>query len=337
MDSSSFQLHRINLDSLNSDPYDLALCALGYESRATAMFKRKQPRATRVVALGFDFGNCLSYDSNLQYFKRSKYEVIENIPDITFEEICEDVLESSIPKTSTNERFRVLIDISCFNRYRLATLISLIAKFSRNRTIEIDFYYTVAKYEEPNHNYIPNTVVNPVHPAFAGWSSTPANPTAAIVGLGYEQDQALGIVEYLQANPVWLFSPSSGEKKYRPAVASSNELLLEELPESHVITYHVEEPLDTFNLLDGMIRGLQHDHTVVTVPFGPKIFVLCSLLAGWRHRSSAVWRVSAGTRIEPTDRRASEHQCVLRVIAMPPDSASTHLRPSSIPLSSSSD
>jgi hypothetical protein len=268
-------------------------------------------------ALGFNFGNCLSFKHNLAVFRKNKIEPIVDIPDELFQTHLQSIIGDSLAVLDEDEIFRVLIDISCFNRYRLAAILDLLRFASKTREIVVDFYYSVAKYGGPSQTYVPNTVVSPVHRAFAGWATTPANPTAAIVGLGYEQDQALGIVEHLQANPVWLFSPMSGERRYEPAVKAANELLLSELPPSHVVKYNVEQPADTFRLLEGMVRGLQHDHNVVLVPFGPKMFVLCSLLAAWRHDSSAVWRVSAGVGIEPQDRQASRFRSLLRISARP--------------------
>lgn len=317
MDESTFKVESIQLENLTHDEYSLSVYALGYEKRATAMLDLVNPRSERSVALGFNFGNCLSFQHNRLTFRRKKIELIEDLPDEAFEMQLRSIIVESLAALAKDEIYRVLVDISCFNRYRLASILDLLRSISKTRQIVVDFFYSVARYSEPSHIYVPNAVVSPVHRAFAGWATTPANPTAAIVGLGYEQDQALGIVEHLQANPVWLFSPVSGEKRYEPAVHAANELLLEELPEKHVVKYNVEQPADTFRLLDGMVRGLQHDHNVVMVPFGPKIFVLCALLTAWRHDSSAVWRVSPGVGIEPHDRQASRFRSLLRVSAQP--------------------
>jgi hypothetical protein len=317
MDESTFNVESIQLENLTQDEYSLTLYALGYEKRATAMLDLVNPRSKRSVAIGFNFGNCLSFKRCLSIFQGKKIELREGVPDEEFEMQLQNIIEESLVVLDEDATYRALVDISCFNRYRLASILDLLRSVSKTRKVVIDFFYSVARYSEPSHLYVPNAVVSPVHRAFAGWATTPANPTAAIVGLGYEQDQALGIVEHLQANPVWLFSPVSGEKRYEPAVIEANELLLEELPAKHVVKYNVEQPADTFRLLDGMVRGLQHDHNIVMVPFGPKIFVLCALLTAWRHDSSAVWRVSPGAGIDPHDRQASRFQSILRVSARP--------------------
>lgn len=317
MDESTFTVESIQQDDLTRDEYSIIVYALGYEKRATAMLDLLNPRSKRAVAIGFNYGKCLSYKTNYSTFRRKNVELIEDISDEAFEVQLNIIILESLAVLASDEIFRILVDISCFNRYRLASILNFLRSISKTRKIVVDFFYSIARYSEPSHSYVPNAVVSPVHPAFSGWATTPANPTAAIVGLGYEQDQALGIVEHLQANPVWLFSPASGEKRYEPAVSAANQLLLEELPPDHVVKYNVEQPADTFRLLDGMTRGLQHDHNVVMVPFGPKIFVLCSLLAAWRHTSSAVWRVSPGVGIEPHDRKASQFRSLLRVAAQP--------------------
>jgi hypothetical protein len=310
---SSFQPRPISLGTLQSTKYNLTIFALGYESRAIELLRLGSLNSNNVLAIGFNYGKTLSFAENRKAFLAVGAQVEDDIQDENFEKVALDHIDRSISNVSDELPIRLLIDISCFNRFRLAVLIDLIRRRATQRNFIVDFFYSLAKYVEPSSSYTPNEFVRPVHPAFSGWSTTPADPTAAIVGLGYEQDQALGIVEYLQANPVWLFSPSSAERRYLPAVKLANQLLLEELDESYVVQYSVEQPIDIFQQLDGMIRGLQHDHNVVVVPFGPKIFVLCSLLAAWRHPTAAVWRVSPGLRISPQDRRASRYHCLLRV------------------------
>lgn len=317
MFESIFNIEDAELEDLSKLNYCLVIYAWGYEQRATNMLKLYNPKSDRAVAIGFNFANCLAYNSNKSILSKGGVELFAEIEDQNFQDLMQRILAEATENLEQNEPCRILVDISCFNRYRLASIIHLISAAAKLHRFVVDFFYSVAKYSDPPLIKVPNTVVSPVHPAFAGWPTQPANPTAAIVGLGYEQDQALGIVEYLQANPVWLFSPVSSEKRYEPAVENANGLLLEELPEDHVVKYEVEQPANTFRLLDGMIRGLQHDHNVVVVPFGPKIFVLCSLLAAWRHTNSAVWRVSAGTGIDPYDRKASKFQSLLRISAQP--------------------
>lgn len=310
---SNFQLKPINLEGISSTTYDLAIYALGYEQRATQLVKSTEILAQTSISYGFNYGKTLSFSKNRNIFNNHGIKVVEDISDEEFEIDFKRQLISIAAAVAPSKPCQILIDISCFNRFRLAAMVNTIRQLSTELNFIVDFFYSLARYSDPSHSYTPNEVVKPVHPSFSGWSTTPANPTAAIVGLGYEQDQALGIVEYLQANPVWLFSPNSAETRYMPAVRDANKLLLEELDDTYIIQYEVDKPIDIFQQLEGMIRGLQHDHNVVIVPFGPKIIVLCSLLASWRHPTSAVWRVSAGARIAPQDRKASKYFCLLRM------------------------
>ncbi|ABE45262.1 hypothetical protein [Polaromonas sp. JS666] len=315
MDKSDFDLAEINLEQVVKIDYDLVVYALGYESRATKLLELVGQRKNRAVAFGFNYGQGISFEKNTEAFSRQEVKQVKELSDSQFQAEFERELKDAITNKSDGHIFRLLVDISCFNRFRLASVVSSIAKFAEHRPIAVDFFYSIAKFNAPPIGHITNSIVDAVHPSFAGWSRIPANPTAAVIGLGYEQGQALGVVEYLQANPVWVFPPQSGELRYFDAVNQANSLLLDELPKGKNVPYKVEQPLDTFRAVEGLTRGLLLDYNVVLVPFGPKIFVLIALLAAWRHRSIAVWRVSPGTAIEPTEREASEHYSLIRVNA----------------------
>jgi hypothetical protein len=180
--------------------------------------------------------------------------------------------------------------------------------------LAVDFAYSLAEFEKPITTRYPNTVVGPAHSAFAGWSQGGYASTAAVLGLGYEQDQAIGVVEYLQAGEVWAFSPSSPIEKYKIAVREANNLLLSEMNSGQVLDYDVCSPTSIISRLESVVRGLGDSHSVVLVPFGPKIFVLCSLLIAAMKKEVAVWRVSQGSGIKACERIASHVEVGLQIV-----------------------
>lgn len=313
MDKSDFNIQTIELQHVQSTKYHLAIHAIGFEARAIELLKQVKYEADHAIAFGFNYGQTISYADNLTFFRANNVKTLVDLDDSQFERDFHHELALATAR-SRDHAFRLLVDISCFNRTRLAAIISSISVAAQLVKLEVDFFYAVARFSPPSALYVPNSVVGPIHSLFSGWSRIPANPTAAVIGLGYEQGQALGVVEYLQANPVWVFSPTSGEFQYTLAVSNANTLLLEELPTEQVVTYQVEKPCDAFQEVEGLARGLLQDYNVVLVPFGPKIFVLTALLVAWRHRSIAVWRVSPGTRIDPVQREASGHYSTVRLI-----------------------
>lgn len=291
--------------------YDLAVFALGFESRATNLINDVAERATRSAALGFDYGHEVAYQANVRDFRAADVDIRESLSD----QIFEAVLDELFGRIDDDECRSVFVDISCFNRFRLAAIVRalFVAAQSRKNQLTVDIAYSLAQFEKPGGERHPNTVVGPAHQAFAGWSQGGYSSTATVLGLGYEQDQALGVVEYLQAGEVWAFTPSSPIQEYRAEVVQANALLLSEIRPSHIIDYDVCSPASVVATLESVVSGLGTDHSVVLVPFGPKIFVLCSLVVAAMRQDIAVWRVSQGIHISPHDRRASNVTVGLRL------------------------
>ncbi|MCD2511578.1 hypothetical protein [Comamonas endophytica] len=290
--------------------YDISVFALGFESRSTSFLGKVNAKGA--IAYGFDHGHQMEYELNLKLFQSAGVEVLDFLSDNDFEVAFRQTL-SALP--DDNQK-KIFVDVSCFTRFRLAAIVHelFIHAGSRHQDLVVDFAYAVAKFEKPSIFRQPNTVVGPAHRAFAGWSQGNYSSTATILGLGYEQDQAIGVVEYLQSGEVWAFSPISPVDEYKPAVAKANELLLSEIPPSHVIEYDVCSPASVVTTLESVVRGLTDEHSVVLVPFGPKIFVLCTLIVAAIRQDVAVWRVSQGSHIKPHDRSASHIKVGLRLI-----------------------
>lgn len=305
----------LSREEWSSSSYDLAIFALGFESRATYLLESVAERTKRGLALGFNYGKEISYESNLSKFSLARFNVKEDLLDQEFE----GTIKGRLYELDKNQRQQIFIDISCFTRFRLAAIVNQIFLHSHTtkRELTIDFAYSLARFERPTASRYPNTVVGPAHSAFAGWSQGGYSSTAAVLGLGYEQDQALGVVEFLQAGEVWAFSPNSPIKEYKSAVSKANSLLLSEMNDGRVLEYDVCSPVSTLSRLESVIRGLDDSHSVVLVPFGPKIFVLCALIIAAQKRDIAVWRVSQESGIKPCDRISSEVDVGLRLVFSP--------------------
>jgi hypothetical protein len=144
--------------------------------------------------------------------------------------------------------------------------------------------------------------VGPIAPEFSGWWSEPDLPTAAIVGVGYEQDKALGAIEHVQPSEVWLFFPRSPVAEYTSALEYANRSLIEKVKRERgkMLHYDVDAPYALFADLESLVAGLSSRANCILLPFGPKLFALSSLLVACVHREAAVWRVSGAE--QPTDR-----------------------------------
>lgn len=288
--------------------YDVVVCALGYESRARSMAEELSLSGDLKLALSF--GDCKThgYNDNLNYFTVSGFEIHEWSDEDFVAAIRTRIVSFLMERSSSlpgRRDIAVCLDISSFSRFRLASLVDLVVEVAATTPIRLHVMYSVACFSPPDRDDLPIRTAAPVTENYAGWSEDLDLPTVAIVGLGYEDGKALGAVEYLQADEIWVFDPHSPIQEYRGALDHANASLLDAVPNSKKIDYDVMNPHDLFVRLESLVYGLVRESRPVVLPFGPKIFTLVSLLVARLHPQLAVWRVSGGEPDEPTDRKAS--------------------------------
>jgi hypothetical protein len=294
--------------------YDLAVAAIGYEQRSRYLFETYNPLAAVKVAGAFPDQHVFSFEENVKWFRNQEYEV-KSVADEDFGLWIGSLLEGiRLKRKGTPGRaIRVVVDISSLNRLRIANVISALMGSEGTEEIVVDFLYSLAKFTAPIEQIVPNTHVGPVSKNFAGWWREPDRVLSAVVGIGYEQDKALGAVEYLQAQDIWLFQPESEEREYTAELNTANDALLKAARPGHHFVYQVHDPMDCFSRLRSLVLGLAVQNNVILLPFGPKIFVLCCLLVAGGDDRLAVWRVSAQTDAVPVNRIGSGLSYGLRV------------------------
>jgi hypothetical protein len=294
--------------------YNLAISALGYETRARYCAERFRPHAARSVALGFSECQCLSFPENATFFRQSGFEVTI-VDERNFVHAVKGIVEYSASEAARSERpLNVWLDVSCFTRTRLAVLFEELLLASRGVPVRVDFLYSVAQYSPPDRDDLPLRHAGPVTDFFAGWSPALDLPPVGIVGLGYEQGRALGALERLEADDYWLLKPVSSVGEYSEALMKANEELLGFTPLARVLQYDVEDPFDIFINLESLVAGVERVARPILLPLGPKIFCLVSLIVAALHRPCAVWRVSAGEPGTPTDRVPTDSVVRLSVV-----------------------
>lgn len=281
--------------------FDLALATIGYEPRARYIFENLCHRYSAGLALGFEMQHELDYERNRSWYRSNSFST-QDISDESYRSILLNVMKNT---AADHKAISVVIDISSITRSRLASALVIFDSFAATMPVEVNFVYSLASFTEPPTVVKPNSHVGPVAPEFAGWWNEPDRPLAAIAGLGYEQDKALGAVEYLQAAEVWTWIPESPIEDYSNALRKANQSLLEGVPLGRQLGYRVHDPFECYSRLESLIYGLSRTHNPVLLPFGPKIFSLCALLAALRHPGVPVWRVSAEGQDNPVNREAS--------------------------------
>jgi len=296
--------------------YDVAIAAVGFETRARFIIEQCKVIAKKQIALAFADRRQLAFQKNLAFFEKRRFDIAE-CDDYAASRLIQEAIESTMCLNGTSESL-AFVDISSLNRVRMAWIVHELSEAGAKQPITVDFGYCLAKYSPPPDPQLStNSFAGPVIPPFAGWTSNPDLPPVAVVGLGYEEGKALGAVEYLQADEVWAFDPASPEKKYRQALERANSLFLDGIPKGRVFQYDVADPVALFGQLESLAFGLARVGRPHILPFGPKIFALVSMLVASQQRSVGVWRVSAGESEPALDRLPSKHIIFVRVTFAP--------------------
>lgn len=305
-------------DDLVCAEYDFLVVAHGYESRAIAVAGQIGERVASRFALGFNHNQVEAFEANGEWLAREGFEVLSSLSDSLFADALQSLL-SRIADFATQGAAtpRIAIDISCFDRFRLAEVVRSLSVLARTCPIDVTYWYCVAKFAPPNPAEGRNEVAGPIHRKFAGRFVDPGRPLALVAGLGYELGKVMGAAEYLQAARVIALFPKSPIAEYEPEVLHGNKLLIDDMASRDVIPYPVDDPQRTISTLDAILRGLLETYNVVLLPGGPKIFVLASLMAQMLYPQVSVWRVSSGTSIRPRDVQPSSVFVGLRWQSMP--------------------
>jgi hypothetical protein len=298
-------MHRTPLvercDSLpDSDArYDGFIAAVGYESRSRHVAERCIAPAAFKAACGFASRKVLSYHENIAWYRSAGYEVIET-PDSGYARWLDDLLCRLCGNRT--DTVTLCVDVSSTSRLRLALLIERLMTADVACDFCVDFLYSFARYGSG----IEETVVTkagPVTEMFAGWAGDPDVPLAAVFGLGYERDKALGVLEFLEPAEVWAFQPTSNEAKYGELIREANTSFYAGLSPRHILEYPVKYPFDSFRQVESFVYGIMQRSRVILLPFGPKLFALASLLVASIHYPRvSVWRVSGEDSVAADDR-----------------------------------
>lgn len=282
---------------------DIFIAACGYEGRARAVAQQFCKSAKGKLAIGFSSQCELDYPANSQWFQSAGFDLRE-VDDGGFRDLIDEYLLRYASKVGA----RIEIDISCFNRFRLAHLVDALRSFSQDE-VTVIFRYSIAEFTPPVTDTAPVVVVEPVIPQFAGWTIRPDRPPAAVVGLGYEPNKAIGIVDHLEINnATWAYYPLGPIPEYYQSVLEANTSLLNIIQaEGRCQPYDLNEPAQLFHEMNSLVSTLKPHFNTVLIPFGPKIFALVSLLVASLHDDIGVWRVSSGLLEMPVSRQASGH------------------------------
>lgn len=282
-----------------TDKFDIIICVVGYEKRSSHIPILLLNNINNKLAISFNDNQVLSFDSNYTLLKKNGYDILS----CNYNEIKVKIAETINAVLLNKNEVSIVIDISSMTRQMIAVLLNWFNNYDKKGLLELVFVYATAKYKKITEDLGPITIAEPVIPEFAGWSIDPDLPPSGIIGLGYEYDRALGIIELLETSPVWAFVPRGEDVRYDRENDKANADLHEIIPESNFIEYLVDNPLECYVRLESLIYGIKRTTRPIIIPFGPKIFSLISMLVAIDHTDEvSVWRVSGDKFATPIDR-----------------------------------
>lgn len=290
---------------------------MGYESRASHFYSSVSTTSQKSTALVFGSQQLLGFKDNESQFEKMGFNFVQASTD-------KETLESSLQNlfaeiirlaTEANEsEVRILIDISSMTRQMISLLSFYAASTPCSCTIICDYVYSPAQFGELPNVEGPILSDGPVTEKLAGWCSVLGAPCGVILGIGYEPDLALGVIEDLEAGEVWAFRPTNSDVNYEDAITRHNRGLDQNVRAANTIRYSIYDPYALYVSLNQLVRSARHEYRTIIVPFGPKIFSLCATIATLsNYPEIGLWRVSAGPNLTPVDRIPTGEIVGLRV------------------------
>lgn len=270
--------------------FDLAIAASGFEKRATNCFERVPNESLdRKVVLGFDDRINAQRTDNDRFFDLrgfSAYRVSGNDGATVGKIILEEI------EACEGENCRILIDYSSMTRSWYAGIIDILRSVKSKKRIDCFFAYSPARFQAPV-SVGPNQYAGPLT-GFAGFDSTD-RPTALVIGLGYDRDRALGLMQYVDPAACFaLIADPPLEREYLDCLHQSNSSFLKLIPPDRQIRHPLADLQRTSHVLLSLVWGLSDDFRVILAPLGVKPLSLMCLLLALRYPELDVWRVSAG-------------------------------------------
>jgi hypothetical protein len=268
---------------------DLLIVASGYEHRASYL-AQKLPCVDIKNKVVFSFKdhseNPVRKNNDIifsdlgfvsEHFSGNNWENIQKILIQFFNDICD--------KGEVN----ILVDYSSMTRLWYATILKYITSYCNYKgIINLYFAYTKAEYSRPSDSEINFTVNFDPLPGY-NKLSIPDKPTALIIGLGYEKARATGLIEYFDAQEVFLFYADN--PLYHDKIKEANGKLLENYS-NNIFIFPLNDIVTTKTILENLCNRLSSDYRIVITPCGPKPFTLVSFLLAIENQNIDTWRVS---------------------------------------------
>lgn len=289
---------------ISNRDYHVAIGVIGYESRARFFFETHSVRASVKLAFQFSDHQTLDFSSNLKFFTSAGF-----VP-ISPEQAGLDSLSAKIVElsASSKESISVIFDVSSLTRKLMSSVFFLLRKVSLQlfRSIDLTIVYSLAKFGSLPPDFGPVVFNGPAIPELCGWPKEPTQELGLVIGIGYERDLALGVIEELEPAALWMFRPRNLDKNYDAEIEEKNRGLFDNSVGAQASLYPIEDPYASFVAVDTLLSKCHTKYRTIILPLGPKIFAAAACLSALRlYPHIGYWRVSGGKNVEPVDRAPS--------------------------------
>lgn len=277
--------NQIEIEEINGEVIDLFLFANNIEQRKLSAYHKIKEN------------NKIIKKISLFYAKSNNEDIVNGLLIENHTQII-DLLDSEIAN-SKKEVFNLFIDYSCMTKSWYYTIILFLSnKILPQTKIKVYFSYTPSKFSIPLSPK-PNTDISPL----PGKYVIPNNkPKALIVGLGYEENKAQGIIDQLDPAITYLFYTDPAlDPQFVKAVEKNNFNLLEEF-KTNTIKYPSNDLLYLEKKIAEIYFLLKDKYNVIIAPLGPKPFTYVSMMLSIVFQDIEIWRVSSGEDINPYSR-----------------------------------
>lgn len=278
---------------------DLLIYCVGYEKRSAHIVSTIECEAR--IGIVFDNHQVLSFAENLKQASLRQDTLIStsNVGAEFSKVVAEQ--RNAIGNSNSSKRVIIGVDVSSMTRRLMAVVLSLLYASVDSKHFTLTILYSTGEYLSPPPEGASFIDFSPA-PGCEGWTKFPERPLSVLLGLGYEADQAIGAIEYLDPSGIWAFIPIGRDPKFLADVKNANAALWPLLDHSHQMEYAIDEPYLAFSELRGLVASLSRRSRVVIVPGGPKLFSALSILAKFEVGDEvSIWRASTHEFNEPRD------------------------------------
>lgn len=278
--------YQLGVNDLANLDIDLFLFANNNESRKYCLYNKVKDQNNIKKTISLYYKNEFDVLPNVENILINNHSEIENILNCEMENCQKD-------------NFTVVVDYSCMTKsWYYIIMLYLSNKEFLFQKIKCFFSYTPSKFSDALAPK-PNSDISPL----PGKIIIPNNrPRALIVGLGYEENKAQGIIDQIDPAKVFLlYSNPTLDPKFTEAIEKNNENVINDFKET-TYTYNFSSLIDIENKLKAIYYKYSSDYNIIISPIGPKPFTFVAMILSIIFPDIEIWRIGSGQDINPYPR-----------------------------------